>query len=54
MGDIGCLSFLSHEEFLGAFGKAELVLTQDEELARKLQALRVHGALKKYYHHGWD
>ena len=49
MGDIGCLSFYPTKN-LGAFGEGGMVLTQDEELARKLQALRVHGALKKYYH----
>lgn len=49
MGDMGCLSFYPSKN-LGAFGEGGMVLTQSEELARKLQALRVHGALKKYYH----
>jgi len=49
MGDIGCLSFYPTKN-LGAFGEGGMVLTQDEGLAQKLAALRVHGALKKYFH----
>jgi dTDP-4-amino-4,6-dideoxygalactose transaminase len=49
MGDLGCLSFYPTKN-LGAFGEGGMVLTKDERLARKLAALRVHGALKKYFH----
>ena len=49
MGDIGCLSFYPTKN-LGAFGEGGMVLTQDERLAQKLAALRVHGAHKKYFH----
>jgi dTDP-4-amino-4,6-dideoxygalactose transaminase len=49
MGDIGCLSFYPTKN-LGAFGEGGMVLTPDEGLAQKLAALRVHGALKKYFH----
>ena len=49
MGDIGCLSFYPTKN-LGAFGEGGMVLTRDERLAQKLAALRVHGALKKYFH----
>ena len=49
MGDIGCLSFYPTKN-LGAFGEGGMVLTHDERLARKLAALRVHGALEKYFH----
>jgi len=49
IGDIGCLSFYPTKN-LGAFGEGGMVLTGDEGLAEKLKALRVHGALKKYFH----
>ncbi len=49
MGDIGCLSFYPTKN-LGAFGDAGMVLTRHERLAQKLAALRVHGAVKKYFH----
>jgi dTDP-4-amino-4,6-dideoxygalactose transaminase len=49
LGDIGCLSFYPTKN-LGAFGEGGMVLTSDERLARKLAALRVHGALRKYFH----
>jgi dTDP-4-amino-4,6-dideoxygalactose transaminase len=49
IGDIGCLSFYPTKN-LGAFGEGGMVLTQDESLAKKLAALRVHGALTKYFH----
>ena len=49
IGDIGCLSFYPTKN-LGAFGEGGMVLTNNESHARKLAALRVHGALKKYYH----
>ena len=49
LGDIGCLSFYPTKN-LGAFGEAGMVLTCNEGYARKLVALRVHGASRKYYH----
>jgi dTDP-4-amino-4,6-dideoxygalactose transaminase len=49
IGDIGCLSFYPTKN-LGAFGEGGMVLTQDDALAKKLAALRVHGALTKYFH----
>jgi dTDP-4-amino-4,6-dideoxygalactose transaminase len=49
LGDIGCLSFYPTKN-LGAFGEGGMVLTGDEELARKLAALRVHGSARKYFH----
>lgn len=51
MGQMGCLSFFPTKN-LGAFGEAGMVVTNDEELAGKLRALRVHGMTKKY-HHEW-
>lgn len=49
IGDIGCISFFPSKN-LGGFGDGGMVLTQNDELARKLSALRVHGAPKKYFH----
>jgi dTDP-4-amino-4,6-dideoxygalactose transaminase len=49
MGDMGCISFFPTKN-LGGFGDGGMVLTQDEQHARKLRALRVHGADRRYFH----
>lgn len=49
IGDIGCISFFPSKN-LGGFGDGGMVTTQDEAFAKKLSALRVHGAAKKYFH----
>ncbi|RJQ80695.1 MAG: DegT/DnrJ/EryC1/StrS family aminotransferase [Desulfobacteraceae bacterium] len=49
MSIAGCFSFYPGKN-LGAFGEAGAVVTQDEELAKKMRIIRDHGQEKKYYH----
>lgn len=55
MGLAGCFSFHPVKN-LGAFGEAGAVITNDGELAQKLQRLRDHGQIEKYRHEviGWN
>ncbi len=48
-GDVGCISFFPSKN-LGAFGDGGMVFAKEESLAKKLAALRVHGAVRKYFH----
>src|SRR5262249_23568989 len=49
MGRIGCYSFYPTKN-LGAAGDAGMVTTNDDALAERLRALRVHGGLTEYHH----
>jgi dTDP-4-amino-4,6-dideoxygalactose transaminase len=49
MGDLGCISFFPTKN-LGCFGEGGMITTDDEETARKIRSLRVHGQADRYYH----
>ncbi len=49
MSAVGCFSFYPSKN-LGAMGDAGFMTTNDEALAKKLFALRVHGSFERYYH----
>jgi len=49
MGHFGCLSFFPTKN-LGGYGDSGMVLTNNAELADKIEVLRVHGGKPKYYH----
>lgn len=49
IGRVGCFSFFPTKN-LGAFGDGGMLTTNDESMAKKLRALRVHGSIAKYIH----
>jgi len=48
-GDTACISYYVTKN-LSALGDAGMVLTNNEDLDKKIRAFRVHGASKKYLH----
>lgn len=49
MSEIGCFSFYPSKN-LGGMGDGGFMTTNNDELAHKLFALRVHGSFQRYYH----
>lgn len=47
-GDIGCFSFYPSKN-LGAFGDAGAIITNNEEIAKKVKIFRNYGSEKRYY-----
>ena len=55
IGDAGAFSFYPGKN-LGAYGEAGAIVTNNSDLAAKIQMFRDHGQAKKYYHGmiGWN
>jgi dTDP-4-amino-4,6-dideoxygalactose transaminase len=49
IGDVGCFSFFPGKN-LGAYGDAGAVVSQDEQLIRRIRMLANHGRMDKYIH----
>ena len=49
MGDFGCLSFFPSKN-LGCFGDGGMITVKNEETAKKLKSLRMHGMGDTYFH----
>lgn len=55
MGDVGCISFFPSKN-LGGYGDGGMVVTNSEEIAKRLASLRAHGSTRKYLsdEQGWN
>ncbi len=49
MGDTGCFSFFPSKN-LGGIGDGGMIVVNDDELAKKIKIIRVHGGEPKYHH----
>ena len=49
IGHAGCFSFFPSKN-LGGFGDGGIITTQDDELAHRMEIMRVHGGERKYFH----
>ena len=49
IGHIGCTSFFPSKN-LGCFGDGGALITNDDELAKKIRSIANHGMTKRYYH----
>jgi len=49
IGHIGCYSFFPSKN-LGCYGDGGMITTNDAILAKKIQAIRIHGSIKRYEH----
>ncbi len=49
LGDVGCFSFYPTKN-LGAYGDGGFLTTDDDDMAKRLKMLRVHGETKQYHH----
>jgi dTDP-4-amino-4,6-dideoxygalactose transaminase len=55
LGDLGCISFFPSKN-LGGYGDGGMIVTNSEELYKRLRGLRSHGGTKKYFseEQGWN